>query len=92
MPSNAEFSGPKKYRICVIGAGGFIASHLSKRLKEQGHYVVSCDSRRNAEIEVHGPLDNFSSTCLFARKCRLGLPVTYCIWRGESVTNSNPSV
>ena len=92
MPSNAEFSGPKKYQICVIGAVGFIASHLSKRLKEQGNYVVSCDWRRNAEIEVHGSLDNFPSIHLFARKGRLGLPVIYCLRREDSVTNSYPSV
>ena len=33
----------KKLKICVTGAGGFIASHLAKRLKEEGHYVVGCD-------------------------------------------------
>ena len=26
----------KKLKICVTGAGGFIASHLAKRLKEEG--------------------------------------------------------
>lgn len=34
-------------KVCVTGAGGFIASHLAKRLKEEGHYVVACDWKRN---------------------------------------------
>lgn len=33
----------KKLRICVTGAGGFIASHLAKRLKSEGHYIVACE-------------------------------------------------
>ena len=30
-------------KICVTGAGGFIASHLAKRLKEEGHTVRGVD-------------------------------------------------
>lgn len=30
-------------RILVLGAGGFIGSHLVKRLKRQGHYVIGVD-------------------------------------------------
>ena len=30
-------------RILVLGAGGFIGSHLVKRLKRQGHYVIGID-------------------------------------------------
>merc|ERR1712157_71982 len=40
----------KKLKICVTGAGGFIASHLSKRLKEEGHYIVACDWKRNEHM------------------------------------------
>ena len=42
LPSVAEkkfTEGHKKMKICVTGAGGFIASHLSKRLKEEGHFI-----------------------------------------------------
>lgn len=39
-------------RICVTGAGGFIASHLAKRLKAEGHYVVACDWKRNSYFAV----------------------------------------
>lgn len=39
-------------RICMTGAGGFIASHLAKRLKAEGHYVVACDWKRNSYFAV----------------------------------------
>ena len=42
----------KKLRICVTGAGGFIASHLAKRLKEEGHHVIGCDWKRNEHMPV----------------------------------------
>jgi nucleoside-diphosphate-sugar epimerase len=41
-----------KLKICITGAGGFIASHLAKRLKEEGHYIVGCDWKRNEHMEV----------------------------------------
>merc|ERR1719506_3176902 len=34
-------------KICVTGAGGFIASHLAKRLKEEGHHVRGVDWKEN---------------------------------------------
>lgn len=37
----------KQLRICICGAGGFIASHLAKRLKAEGHYVIAADWKRN---------------------------------------------
>ena len=42
----------KKLRICVTGAGGFIASHLAKRLKSEGHYLVCSDWKRNSFMPV----------------------------------------
>lgn len=42
----------KKLRICVTGAGGFIASHLAKRLKAEGHYILGCDWKRNEHMPV----------------------------------------
>jgi len=41
----------KKLKICVTGAGGFIASHLAKRLKSEGHYIVAADWKRNEHFE-----------------------------------------
>jgi len=34
-------------KICVTGAGGFIGSHLAKRLLGEGHEVVAVDWKRN---------------------------------------------
>lgn len=42
----------QKLRICVTGAGGFIASHLAKRLKSEGHYLVCADWKRNSFMPV----------------------------------------
>lgn len=44
-----------KLRICVTGSGGFIASHLAKRLKSEGHYIVGCDWKRNEHMPVWTP-------------------------------------
>ncbi len=44
----------KKLKICITGAGGFIASHLAKRLKEEGHHIVGCDWKRNEHMPVRG--------------------------------------
>jgi len=30
-------------KVCVCGGGGFIGSHIAKRLKDEGHEVVSAD-------------------------------------------------
>ncbi|GAQ85374.1 dTDP-glucose 4-6-dehydratase/UDP-glucuronic acid decarboxylase [Klebsormidium nitens] len=45
----------KKLRISVTGAGGFIASHIARRLKKEGHYVVASDWKKNE----HMPEDMF---------------------------------
>ena len=34
-------------KIVVTGAGGFIASHLARRLKAEGHYVRAVDWKEN---------------------------------------------
>jgi len=36
-----------KIRVCIAGGAGFIGSHLGKRLKELGYYVVVADWARN---------------------------------------------
>ena len=46
-------------RICMTGAGGFIASHLAKRLKAEGHYVVACDWKRNSYFAEEEFCDEF---------------------------------
>lgn len=42
----------KKLRVCVTGSGGFIASHLGRRLISEGHYVIGCDWKRNEHFKV----------------------------------------
>jgi len=42
--------GYSKLKICVTGAGGFIASHLARRLKDEGHYVRGVDWKENEHM------------------------------------------
>eukprot|EP00197_Chlamydomonas_leiostraca_P002772 CAMPEP_0202857088 /NCGR_PEP_ID=MMETSP1391-20130828/156_1 /ASSEMBLY_ACC=CAM_ASM_000867 /TAXON_ID=1034604 /ORGANISM="Chlamydomonas leiostraca, Strain SAG 11-49" /LENGTH=383 /DNA_ID=CAMNT_0049535847 /DNA_START=234 /DNA_END=1385 /DNA_ORIENTATION=+ len=49
----------QRLRICVSGAGGFIASHLGKRLKSEGHHVVACDWKRNEYFQEEDFCDEF---------------------------------
>ena len=49
----------EKLRICVTGAGGFIASHLCRRLKGEGHVVVACDWKRNEHMAEDEFCDEF---------------------------------
>lgn len=40
-------------KIVVCGAGGFIGSHLVKRLKKQGHYVIGVDLKFPSFSDTH---------------------------------------
>ena len=44
-------------KIIVLGGGGFIGGHLSKRLKDSGHYVIICDIK-NHEYWNHKDICN----------------------------------
>jgi GDP-D-mannose 3',5'-epimerase len=44
-------SEEKKLKIAVCGGGGFIGSHLAKRLHDEGHHVVVSDWKRNKYFE-----------------------------------------
>ena len=44
-----------KLKICITGAGGFIASHLARRLKSEGHHIIACDWKRNEHMPVLHP-------------------------------------
>nr|DAD29330.1 TPA_asm: hypothetical protein HUJ06_030798 [Nelumbo nucifera] len=40
----------EKLRISITGAGGFIASHIAKRLKSEGHYIIASDWKKNEHM------------------------------------------
>ena len=49
----------KKLRISVTGAGGFIASHLARRLKIEGHYIIASDWKKNEHMTEDMFCDEF---------------------------------
>jgi nucleoside-diphosphate-sugar epimerase len=46
-PSCPPSPQPHLVRVCVAGGGGFIGSHLGRRLMKEGYYVVAADLRRS---------------------------------------------
>lgn len=50
---------PDSKRILVAGGGGFIGSHLAKRLKDQGHWVRVADWNRNLYFKESEFCDEF---------------------------------
>ena len=48
-----------KIKICVAGGSGFIGSHLAKRLKKDGFYVVCADWKRNEFMSTDEFCDEF---------------------------------
>ena len=51
--------GFPKLKICVTGAGGFIASHLARRLKAEGHSVRGVDWKENEHMTPEMFCDEF---------------------------------
>mmetsp|Transcript_53985 Transcript_53985/g.148926 ORF Transcript_53985/g.148926 Transcript_53985/m.148926 type:complete len:367 (+) Transcript_53985:31-1131(+) len=51
--------GFPKLKICVTGSGGFIASHLARRLKAEGHYVRGVDWKENEHMSPDMFCDEF---------------------------------
>lgn len=37
----------EKLRISITGACGFLGSHIARRLKNEGHYVIASDWKKN---------------------------------------------
>ncbi len=53
-------SGPDgKIKVCITGAGGFIAAHLGKKMKEMGRYVVAVDWKKQEFFEENEFCDEF---------------------------------
>ncbi|KAK4530955.1 hypothetical protein CCYA_CCYA06G1812 [Cyanidiococcus yangmingshanensis] len=57
VPDSMKVDG--KIRVCVTGAGGFIASHLARRLKHLGYYVVAADWKENEYMDKSDFCDEF---------------------------------
>jgi len=51
--------GNKDTKICVGGGAGFIGSHIAKRLKEAGYYVVVVDWKDNEFMKPDEFCDRF---------------------------------
>jgi len=48
-----------KIKVCVGGGAGFIGSHIAKRLKEEGCYVIAADWKDNEFMEPAEFCDEF---------------------------------
>lgn len=48
-----------KLRISITGAGGFIASHIARRLKSEGHYIIASDWKKNEHMSEDMFCDEF---------------------------------
>lgn len=49
----------EKLRISITGAGGFIASHIARRLKTEGHYIIASDWKKNEHMTEDMFCDEF---------------------------------
>jgi len=52
-------SAEGKLKVCVAGGAGFIGSHIAKRLRDEGHYVVSADWKKCQYYEDDQYCDKF---------------------------------
>jgi GDP-D-mannose 3',5'-epimerase len=49
----------KKLKVLVAGGGGFIGSHVARRLKQQGHWVRIADWKNNSYFPLKEICDEF---------------------------------
>lgn len=52
-------SDTKQIKVCITGAGGFIAAHLAKKLKSMGRYVIAVDWKKQEFFENESFCDEF---------------------------------
>ncbi|CAL1382170.1 unnamed protein product [Linum trigynum] len=41
----------EKLKIYITGAGGFIASHIARSFKSEGHYIIATDWKKNEHMK-----------------------------------------
>lgn len=46
-------------KVCIAGGAGFIGSHLARRVKHQGHYVVVADIKEPEYFSIEELFDEF---------------------------------
>jgi GDP-D-mannose 3',5'-epimerase len=49
----------KKLKVLVAGGGGFIGSHVARRLKQEGHWVRIADWKNNSYFPLNEICDEF---------------------------------
>jgi GDP-D-mannose 3',5'-epimerase len=49
----------QKLKVLVAGGGGFIGSHVARRLKQQGHWVRIADWKNNSYFPLNEICDEF---------------------------------
>ena len=82
--------GYPKMKICVTGAGGFIASHLSKRLKAEGHTIRAVDWKENEYMKQEDFCDEFINLDLrWPENCKKA--VEGCDWCFNLAVRAQPA-
>ena len=65
-----EFGSDGKVRVCIAGGAGFIGSHIAKKLKHEGCYVICCDWNVNEFMENTEFCDEFHKIdCRILSEC-----------------------
>jgi len=59
LSKNQDHLVDGKIKVCVGGGAGFIGSHIAKRLKEEGMYVVAADWKENEFMKSDEFCDEF---------------------------------
>eukprot|EP00928_Gymnodinium_smaydae_P070795 TRINITY_DN54562_c0_g1_i1.p1 TRINITY_DN54562_c0_g1~~TRINITY_DN54562_c0_g1_i1.p1 ORF type:complete len:401 (+),score=136.39 TRINITY_DN54562_c0_g1_i1:62-1204(+) len=59
MAADPKRARSEKQKVCIGGGGGFIGSHLAKRLKKEGWYVIAADWKENEFMEKDDFCDEF---------------------------------
>src|SRR5256885_12442162 len=75
-PSSDQKESMKRALVC--GAGGFIASHLVRRLKQEGHWVRGVEDRKSTRLNSSHLVISYAVFCLKKKKITTTNSVTIC--------------